>query len=108
MQHFVELPDREVILARLRTLGPNSRARDLVFQKIANQLDDRTLDSAAFSFLLIELLHRFEWALGEEPASFLPKCIRALTGDDELADAARKAFDELGPADDDGTPPSPS
>lgn len=97
-ENFVELPDKEEILARLRKTGQNSRARDLVFQKIATQLDSRTLDSAAFSFLLIEMLHRFEWALGEEAAHFLPKCILAVTGDEELADSARNAYDELGPA----------
>ena len=96
--NFVELPAEAQILERLRAIEGPSRARDLVFQKVARQLDGRTLDSAAFSFLLMEMLHRFEWALGEEAALFLPKCILALTGDEELASAAREAYDELGPA----------
>ena len=97
-ENFVNLPPEDQILDKLRALGSGSRARDLVFQKLAKQLASRTLDNAAFSFLLMELLHRFEWALGEEAVQFLPKCILALTGDEELATAARAAYDELGPA----------
>ena len=96
--NYVELPSEAEILERLRAIGGGSRARDLVFQKVAKQLASRTLDNAAFSFLLMEMLHRFEWALGEEAAQFLPKCILALTGDSELATSARAAYDELGPA----------
>ena len=96
--NFVRLPPESEILVRLRAIGAGSRARDLVFQKVAKQLDSRTLDWAAFSFLLMEMLHRFEWALGEEAAQFLPKCILALTDDSELATSARAAYDELGPA----------
>lgn len=105
MSNFVELPAEPEILERLRAIEGQSRARDLVFQKVARQLDGRTLDNAAFSFLLMEMLHRFEWALGEEAAHFLPKCILALTGDRELAAAAREAYDELGPAEDDDSEP---
>ena len=98
--NFVNLPSEPEILERLRAIEGQSRARDLVFQKVARQLDSRTLDSAAFSFLLMEMLHRFEWALGEDAGQFLPKCISALTGDSDLAASARDAYDELGPADD--------
>lgn len=101
--NFVKLPAEKDILERLRPIEGHSRARDLVFQKVAKQLDSRTLDNAAFSFLLMEMLHRFEWALGEEAAHFLPKCILALTGDSELATSAREAYDELGPAEDERT-----
>lgn len=97
-ENFVKMPSEEQILSQLRAIGGGSRARDLVFQKVAKQLDSRTLDNAAFSFLLMEMLHRFEWALGEEAVQFLPKCILALTGDEELATSARAAYDELGPA----------
>jgi len=100
-ENFVELQAESEILERLRAIDGHSRARDLVFQKVAKQLDRRTLDSAAFSFLLMEMLHRFEWALGEDAGQFLPKCILALTGDAELATSARQAYDELGPAGDD-------
>ena len=90
--NFVELPSENEILERLRAIGGGSRARDLVFQKLARRLDARTLDNAAFSFLLMEMLHRFEWALGEEVGQFLPKCILALTGDSDLATSARTAL----------------
>lgn len=99
-ENFVKLPDDEEIIERLRAIEGHSRARDLVFQKVAKQLASRTLDSAAFSFLLMEMLHRFEWALGEDAGQFLPKCIEALTGDSDLATSARQAYDELGPSDD--------
>lgn len=97
-ENFVELQSENEILERLRALEGQSRARDLVFQKIAKQFDSRTLDNAAFSFLLMEMLHRFEWALGEDAGQFLPKCILALTGDSDLAASAREAYNELGPA----------
>lgn len=99
--NYVELQAESEILERLRAIEGESRARDLVFQKIAKQLDSRTLDNAAFSFLLMEMLHRFEWALGEDAGQFLPKCILALTGDSDLATSARQAYNELGPAGDD-------
>ncbi len=98
--NFVKLQAENEILERLRAIEGHSRARDLVFQKVAKQLDSRTLDNAAFSFLLMEMLHRFEWALGEDAGRFLPKCILALTGDSDLATSAREAYNELGPADD--------
>ncbi len=98
--NFVKLQAENEILERLRAIEGHSRARDLVFQKVAEQLGSRTLDNAAFSFLLMEMLHRFEWALGEDAGRFLPKCILALTGDSDLATSAREAYDELGPADD--------
>ena len=97
--NFVKLPPEAEILVRLRAIEGHSRARDLVLQEVARQLESRTLDNAAFSFLVMEMLHRFEWALGEEAAHFLPKCILALTGDSDLATSARAAYDELGPAD---------
>ena len=102
--NFVKLQAEPEILECLRAIEGHSRARDLVFQKVAKQLDSRTLDNAAFSFLLMEMLHRFEWALGEDAGQFLPKCILALTGDSDLATAAREAYDELGPADDEKVP----
>lgn len=64
---------------------------------IASRLAGRTIDSAAFSFMLIEILHRYEPEIGEDIASFLPKCILALTDDEDLARSARAAFRELGP-----------
>ena len=102
--NFVKLQGHDQILERLRAIDGHSRARDLVFQKVAKQLDSRTLDSAAFSFLLMEMLHRFEWALGEDAGQFLPKCILALTEDSDLAASAREAYNELGPSDDDKAP----
>ncbi len=98
--NFVKMQAENEILERLRALEGHSRARDLVFQKVAKQFGSRTLDNAAFAFLLMEMLHRFEWALGEDAGQFLPKCILALTGDSDLASSAREAYDELGPVDD--------
>lgn len=102
--NFVKLQAESEILDRLRAIAGHSRARDLVYQKVAKQLDSRTLDSAAFSFLLMQMLHRFEWALGEDVGQFLPKCILALTGDADLAASAREAYDELGPEDSERAP----
>ena len=71
-------------------------ASDELFGKIADTLQSRTLDAAAFSFLVIELMHRHEDLIEEDLASFIPKCVDALTGDRELSKAARDAFAELG------------
>ena len=79
--NFVKLQAENEILERLRAIEGHSRARDLVFQKVAEQLGSRTLDNAAFSFLLMEMLHRFEWALGEDAgrlAQFLIKSAELL------------------------------
>ena len=96
MLSYIAFPPKGTIVARLRRLDGSSEHREALYEKIAETLDSRTLDSAAFSFLLIELLHRHEELVGEELGSFLPKCILALTRDRELSRAARKAFDELG------------
>ena len=96
MLSYITFPPQGTILARLRRIDRGSTDREPLFVKIAERLDSRTLDSAAFSFLLIELLHRHVELVGEDLGSFLPKCILALTGDHELSKAARAAFDELG------------
>lgn len=96
MLSYIAFPPKGTILSRLRTIDGSSAARDELYRLIAETLDSRTLDSAAFSFLLIELLHRHEKLVEEELATFLPKCILALTRDHELSQAARAAFVELG------------
>ena len=95
MLSYIAFPPKGTILARLRKMDGDSRHREALYSKIAETLDSRTLDSAAFSFLLIELLHRHESLVEEDLATFLPKCILALTRDRELSRAARKAFVEL-------------
>lgn len=96
MLSYIAFPPKGVILSRLRTMDGDSPARSELYDIIAATLDSRTLDSASFSFLLIELLHRHESLVEEELSSFLPRCILALTRDRELSRAAREAFDELG------------
>ena len=97
MSSYLEFPDRDALLERLRRIDAGWPPREGVYEAIAMQLAGRTLDSAAFSFILIELLHRQKDAVGENLASFLPKCILALTEDEELAHSAREAYEELGP-----------
>ncbi len=96
MLSYIAFPPKGTILARLSTIDGASGRRDELYALIAETLDSRTLDSAAFSFLLIELLHRHEELVDEDLSSFLPKCILALTRDHELSQAARAAFVELG------------
>jgi len=98
MSSYIEFPDKETLLERLRRLDYGGwPPRGGIYEAIANQLADRTIESAAFSFILIELLHRQTAIVGEELWSFLPKCVFALTEDEELARSARDAFEELGP-----------
>lgn len=96
MLSYIAFPPKGTILSRLRKIDGDSPRREELFATIAETLDSRTLDSAAFSFLLIELLHRHEELVEEELSTFLPRCILALTGDRELSRAARAAFHELG------------
>ena len=96
MLSYIAFPPKGAILSRLRTLDGDSAQRERLYDRIAETLDSRTLDGAALSFLLIELLHRHEELVEEELSTFLPKCILALTRDQELSQAARAAFVELG------------
>ena len=97
MLPYIEFPNEEALLERLGRMDYGSPMRQAVFQSIASRFAGRTLESAAFSFMLIELLHREKSAIGEELHRFLPKCVLALTEDEDLARAARAAFQELGP-----------
>ena len=97
MSSYVEFPGAEELVERLRRIGSGWPPRDGIYRSIASQLAERTLDSAAFSFMLIELLHRHAAEVGEDLSTFLPKCILALTDDEDLARSARAAFRELGP-----------
>lgn len=96
MTTYLEFSDAESLLGRLRSIDAGWPPRERLYDAIATQLATRTLDSAAFSFLLIELLHRHRDEVGEDLGTFLPKCILALTEDRELADSARAAYHELG------------
>ena len=96
MLSYIAFPPKGTILARLRTIDGDSPGRANLYDIIAETLGSRTLDSASFSFLLIELLHRHEELVEEDLSTFLPRCILALTRDRELSQAARDAFDELG------------
>ena len=96
MLAYIAFPPKGTILARLETLEGEGETRSELYEVIADTLGSRTLDSAAFSFLLIELLHRHEELVDEDLATFLPRCILALTSDRERSEAARAAFGELG------------
>ncbi len=89
------MPSRERLVERLTAAGGSWEGREELFAELAEHLAGRTLDKAAFAFLVIELLHRRAAQLPETVRGFLPKCVFALTGDDELAESARAAFAEL-------------
>jgi hypothetical protein len=97
MKSYVEFSTEEELLERLHRIDYGWPPRDRVYEAIAHQLAGRTMDSAAFSFMLIELLHRQKGEIGEDLEVFLPKCVFALTEDEDLARSARAAFQELGP-----------
>ncbi len=96
MLSYFTFPKKGAIVSRLERMEGETGERSELFDKIAETLDSRTLDAAAFSFLLIELMHRYEDLVREDLATFIPKCVAALTGDHELSQAAKAAFDELG------------
>ncbi len=95
MSNYITFPSSEEILARLEGMEGYRPDRSSLYAAIADRLGGKTLDSAAFALLLIELLHRYEGAVGEDLAEFLPRCILTLSGDHELAASARLAFREL-------------
>jgi hypothetical protein len=104
MSPYLEFPDEDALVERLERI-PSPPSGDGLCRTIASRLAGRTIDSAAFSFMLIEILHRHESEIGEDIGSFLPRCILALTDDEDLARSARAAFRELGPPSVDRTGP---
>ena len=100
MTQYKSFPPLDEIVRRLEAMDGYRPDRAELYGQIADRLARKTLDSAAFALLLIELLHRHDGPQVDDLAEFLPRCILALSGDEELADSARQAFRELGTGDD--------
>ena len=98
MSQYNVFPSVEEIFRRLEGMDGYRPDRQQLYGQIAERLAGKTFDSAAFALLLIELLHRHEGPELDDLAEFLPRCILTLSGDEELAESARQAFRELGPA----------
>ncbi len=95
MSSYLSFPPKKEIFARLWEMDSSPQVRLDLYRTIAERLDSKTYDSAAFAFLLIETLHQFEGVVGEELTDFLPRCVLVLTEDQDLARSAREALEEL-------------
>ena len=92
---FLNFPSKPEIVATLSQVQEvTPRTLDL-FGAIGTRLDSRTYDAAAFTFILMEVIHEYEVHWGENLGHFLPASVVALTGDQQLAKTALEAFEEI-------------
>ncbi len=95
MSQYNSFPSAAEIFRRLEGMDGYRPDRQSLYRQIAERLGGKTFDNAAFALILIELLHRHEGPAFDDLPEFLPRCILALSGDEELAESARQAFREL-------------
>lgn len=95
MTSFLTFPPKDEIIARLREVEELTLPTQHLFEEIGVRIGSRTLDSAAFTFLLMELIHEHEVSWARDLGYLLPRTIVALTGDHDLARTAQRAFEEI-------------
>jgi hypothetical protein len=104
---FVEFPDKDEILARLRAIDIYEPLFDPLFELMSERLALKAYDRSAFVFILIELIYEFEEPAERNFNELLSSAVMTLTDDADLVKAALDAFQEikvtLEPA-----PPAPS
>lgn len=92
---FVEFPDRDGILERLRAIEIYQTTMEGVFHLTADRLASRAYDRSAFVFILLELIYELPEnetiALGD----LLGRMVFALTQDLDLVGEALETFDEI-------------
>jgi len=92
---FVEFPDKDEILARLRATDIYEPLFDSLFELIADRLAAKAYDRSAFVFILIELIYEFEEPAGRNFNELLSAAVLTLTDDADLVKAALDAFQEI-------------
>jgi hypothetical protein len=95
MDNFLHFPPREEILEQLAGINTRLPWRTGFYETLATRLDSRVYDSAAFTFVLTELLYeQAGGTLTEEPV-LLADVILALTQNRHLAISALQTLDEI-------------
>lgn len=92
---FVEFPDKDEILARLRATDIYEPLFDSLFELISDRLAEKAYDRSAFVFILIELIYEFEEPAGRNFNELLSAAVLTLTDDVDLVKAALDAFQEI-------------
>jgi hypothetical protein len=95
MTSFHTFPPKEQVVARLREVEELTLPTQHLFEQIGGRIGSKTLDGAAFTFLLMELIHEHELSWAQDLGYLLPRAIVALTGDHDLARTAQRAFEEI-------------
>ena len=95
MSSFIQFPPRAEIALRLAAVGPPTAGCEGFRRTVAQRLDAKVFDAAAFTFVLTELIYDAALDLGEERPILLADAILALTQDRELAISALQTFDEI-------------
>ena len=95
MSNFIQFPPRAEIADQLAGIGPPSPAGDGFRTTVAQRLDAKVFDAAAFTFVITELLYESSDDLGEEHPIVLADAILALTADRHLAISALQTYDEI-------------
>ncbi len=92
---FVEFPDKDEILARLRAIDIYEPLFDPLFELISERLSLKAYDRSAFVFILIELIYEFEEPTDRNFNELLSSAVLTLTDDADLVKAALDAFQEI-------------
>lgn len=95
MSDFIAFPSQQEIIALLEKEHPSLQNRDALFENIGERLGSRVYDGAACTFILMEVLHEYQEAVGEDASELLESCVLALTSDEILAATARESFREI-------------
>ncbi len=95
MSDYISFPSADEIVSRLRPSANGEPVREDLCRMIAERLASRTYESAAFAFILMEVIHELEARQGQDLTELLPRCILALTGDRDLARSAVQSFEEI-------------
>jgi AcrR family transcriptional regulator len=93
---YLEFPGKDAILASLLEVVPEVPRRRRLLEDVAERLDSRTYDSAAFVFILMEIFYNH--ADGEELGKvedLLSVCVVALSQDPQLGRSAAEAYREI-------------
>lgn len=92
---FVDFPDKDAVLAKLRSVESSETELDPLWRLIAERLAEKAYDRSAFAFILIELVYEFEEVAGVEWGKLLHEIVMVLTEDEELAASTLEAYHEI-------------
>ncbi|MDH3743952.1 MAG: hypothetical protein OES47_02490 [Acidobacteriota bacterium] len=95
MSNFIQFPARGEILGQLAALDYSGHWHNRFCEELATRLDSRVYDSAAFTFVLTEILYEHTEDEVEEGPEVVADVILALTHDRQLAIAALQTLDEI-------------